>query len=100
MSSTEHPIRRIRRERGMTAEDLAASAGVSSATVYRAERGAHQPNNLTLRAFARALGVAPGDLVAGIHGPEADSASTGRGENPRDDEQNAKPRAVPAHTGV
>jgi len=95
-----HPIRRIRRQRHITVEELAAKAGVSSATVYRAERGVHEPTRSTRERIARALGVTPGELLADIHGPEADTPSTGRGENPRDDEQTAKSRAVPAHTGV
>lgn len=80
MQSTEHPIRRLRRTLGLTAEQLAAKAEVASATVYRAERGISEPSRSTRRAIASVLGVDPRELIA-VHDPEADTASTGCGTN-------------------
>ncbi|WP_217913265.1 helix-turn-helix domain-containing protein [Miltoncostaea marina] len=76
----ESPLRRLRRQRKLSLEGLAREAGVSVATVYRAEHGRHETREETWRAIATALGVP----LDSLHGQEADSASTGRGENPND----------------
>lgn len=74
-TATISPIRTIRRQRGLTAEQLAARANLASATVYRAERGIGTPGDSTLEAIARVLKVE----VADLHGPEAATASGTRG---------------------
>ena len=56
-TETTSPIRSIRRERGITAERLAAMADLASATVYRAERGIGTPTDETLQALAAVLEV-------------------------------------------
>lgn len=72
------PIRTIRRRQGLTAEQLAAKAGLASATVYRAERGIGTPGEQTLTAIAGVLGV----TLQELHGPEAATASTACGPHP------------------
>lgn len=72
-------LRRIRKERGLSLEALARKAGVSTATVWRAEVGRHDTADETLASLANALGVKKGELL--IHAPEADTASTGCGTN-------------------
>lgn len=69
------PIRSIRRQLGITAEQLAARANLASATVYRAERGIGTPGESTLQAIAEVLEVEVSDL----HGPKAATASGTRG---------------------
>jgi transcriptional regulator with XRE-family HTH domain len=59
---TDSPLRRLRTERNLSMEALAFAAGVSSATVYRAETGRHVPNRETLAALAAALNVTVADL--------------------------------------
>ena len=63
----ETPLRRIRKQRGLTVEQLAVMAGHGSATVYRAERGQQKPTDDTLVALAAALDVPVDDLR---HDPE------------------------------
>ena len=60
--TTTSPLRRIRKERGFTVEQLAVKAGHATATVYRAERGEQRPTDETLAALAEALGVSVADL--------------------------------------
>lgn len=79
MPSTEHPIRRIRRELGLTVEQLAAGAHMASATVYRAERGINEPSRSTRKKLAKVLGVSPHELIA-VHELEADTPSTIHGK--------------------
>jgi transcriptional regulator with XRE-family HTH domain len=58
-------IRRLRRERGMTLEQLASLAGISASHLSRLERGQTQPSFKVAAALANHLGVAPSDLLAG-----------------------------------
>ena len=51
---------RVRRERGLSIEKLAALSGLSSAHVSRVERGLNVPSEEALRRLAEALGVNPG----------------------------------------
>lgn len=55
-------LRRLRRERQMTQEELAETAGVSSRYVALIEAGARNPTLTVLLELARALGAHPGDL--------------------------------------
>jgi transcriptional regulator with XRE-family HTH domain len=65
-------IRRIRKERGLSQEVLAAKAGISPVTLIYAERAAdepgrpgrsHTPSLSTLRKIAKALEVSVNDLI-------------------------------------
>ena len=56
-------LRRIRRGRGMSQQELAEAAGVSQETVSDAERGERGANASTLMSLARALGVSTGELL-------------------------------------
>lgn len=49
------PIKLRRRELGLRAEDVAAAAGVSYATVYAFERGLRNPSLQTARRVAAVL---------------------------------------------
>ena len=59
-------LARLRLDRDLTQEELAAKAGVSRGTVGKIERGATQPRAGTLRALATALEARVADLVAVI----------------------------------
>lgn len=69
-----HRLRQIRRERGLSQERLADTAGVSVALISQLERGAKQaPRLSTLTVLANALGIEPSDLLGnrerfGVHG--------------------------------
>lgn len=58
-------LRRARRSRLLTQQQLAAVSGVHHATIGQAELGRRrQVQVLTLRRLAEALGVEPGELLA------------------------------------
>ncbi len=57
-------IRRLRREAGLTQEELASRAGLSANYVGEIERGERNPGALALFAVARALDVRPAALLA------------------------------------
>ena len=50
-------LKRLRRERGLTHEELAARCGRSPAIIWAYEHGRHRPRAAGLAALARALGV-------------------------------------------
>ena len=58
-------LRTARRDRGMTVEGLAASAGVSAGLISQLERGQGNPAFLTLRRLAGALGLPVAHFVQG-----------------------------------
>lgn len=58
-------LRVARRERGLTVEALAASAGVSSGLISQLERGRGNPAFLTLRRLAEALALPIAHFVQG-----------------------------------
>ncbi|MDL2406147.1 helix-turn-helix transcriptional regulator [Rhizobium calliandrae] len=60
---------RLRREKGLTQEDVAARSGYSQQYLSDLERGRRNPTVITLFELAQALGVSHMDLVA----PEATS---------------------------
>ena len=57
-------IQRIRKERGMTQEDLADKSGITSNTVYRIERGLLIPALPTLIDICNALGTGADSILA------------------------------------
>lgn len=58
-------IRRLREQRGMTQEQVAAAAGIGRVTVVRIEKGEQAPRYETLLALARVFGRPAGDLLVG-----------------------------------
>lgn len=60
---TPNRIREIRRERGMTLQDLGEKAGMHYTTVAKLERSQRGLKLAYLSAIATALGVAPRDLL-------------------------------------
>jgi transcriptional regulator with XRE-family HTH domain len=56
-------IRKLREERGLSQEDVAFAAGVTTAALSKLERGATSPNWSTIRSIAAALDVRPSELV-------------------------------------
>ena len=56
-------LARLRREAGLTQEELAAKSGVSRVTISRLEAGEQDPHYETLLALARGLGVPLGRLL-------------------------------------
>jgi transcriptional regulator with XRE-family HTH domain len=58
------PIERLRRRHGMTREALAEASGVSPSYLSEVERGFKRPSTDVLAAVARALGMAPSELLA------------------------------------
>ena len=62
MAAETSPIRRHRRAQGLSLEGLAHLAGVSTATVYRAEHARHETQEETLAKLALALGVDASEL--------------------------------------
>jgi transcriptional regulator with XRE-family HTH domain len=58
-------IRELRRERGLSQEQLARRSLLSNRTIFRLESGETvQTRELTILALARALGVEPAELLA------------------------------------
>jgi transcriptional regulator with XRE-family HTH domain len=62
-------VRKVRRGREMTLEDLAGASGVSVAHLSRLESGARQPSLATLLNVAAGLGVPISDLLEGPREP-------------------------------
>jgi transcriptional regulator with XRE-family HTH domain len=63
-------IRRLRRERGMSLEELAGEIGTSGAHLSRLESGGRQPSLKGLLRVAAALGVEVDELLAAPQEPE------------------------------
>ena len=59
-------LRRLRLERNLTQEDLSEATAMRASEISRLERGARDPQLLTLVRLARELGVTVADLVSGI----------------------------------
>jgi transcriptional regulator with XRE-family HTH domain len=58
-------LKRLRTLNALTQAQLAQRAGVTTATVARAERDEIEPHMTTVRKLAEALGVHPRELVEG-----------------------------------
>lgn len=61
--STGRKIWNLRVERGLSIEELARHAGISASHLNQIENGAHNPRESTIQALARALRVAPLDII-------------------------------------
>ncbi|MGH2853023.1 MAG: helix-turn-helix domain-containing protein [Solirubrobacteraceae bacterium] len=59
-------IRRLRKERGLTQEELAHAAGVTFGTVSRLELAQGEPGWMTVRKIAQALGLTLSELGTAI----------------------------------
>ena len=57
-------VSRIRREKGLTQEQLADTSGYSQQYISSLERGRRNPTVITLFELAKALGVSHVELVA------------------------------------
>ncbi len=68
-------LRRVREGKLLTQRELAASAGLTQATVQRIESGATRARISTVRRLAEALGVDPWDLTSA---PEQEDREEGR----------------------
>ena len=64
-AAAERPARRLRKERGLTQEQLAAKVGCSQATVFDIESGRAQPSLKLALAIAEALDSTVDDLFSG-----------------------------------
>jgi transcriptional regulator with XRE-family HTH domain len=56
-------LRKVRKQAGLTQEQLAHGAGVDRTFVSLVERGINQPSIRVLFRFAAALGVSPTELI-------------------------------------
>ncbi len=56
-------LRRLRREKALTQQDLVGMTGVAQATLSDLERGKRGARASTLRKLAEALGVEPKELM-------------------------------------
>jgi transcriptional regulator with XRE-family HTH domain len=56
-------LKRLREERGVTQEQLAFDAGITSSALSRIERGINSPGWMTVRRIAKALDVSLVRLV-------------------------------------
>lgn len=56
-------IRQLRAKRGVTQEDLAHEAGITTGTLSLIERGQSNPTWGTVRSIAQALGVSMAELA-------------------------------------
>lgn len=63
-------LKELRRRRVLTMEELAERAGVGRNTIWRLEHGVMGAQPRTVRKLAKALGVEPEELIAGILGGE------------------------------
>lgn len=59
-------VRKARLSRGWTQEDLAYEAGLSSVQISRIERGKREIRLTTFLQLAKALGIAPQQLLKGL----------------------------------
>jgi transcriptional regulator with XRE-family HTH domain len=63
VSRVGHAIQRLRVERRLTQEELAAKAGITRGYLARLETGRHEPTLTTLQRLAKALRVSVVDLI-------------------------------------
>ncbi len=63
-------LKQLREERGISQEQLAFEAGITSSALSRIERGLNNPRWTTLRRIAKALNVSLVELASDIEGDE------------------------------
>ena len=68
-------IKKIRRAKGLTQEDLAARSGVSVNAISSWENGRNEPTGSSLQAIADVLGCTT-DYLSGVEGPGSAQTST------------------------
>lgn len=73
-------VRRLRKERTLTQEELAFKAGMSVPYLSDLERGMWNPSLAMIVDLARALEIQPSDLLIGLAIPEAVPTSRKRPE--------------------
>lgn len=56
-------VRKLRKERGLTQQQLSEAAAISRSYISEIETGEKHPNTRRLEQLARALGVHPADLL-------------------------------------
>lgn len=59
-------VKRARKEREMTQEQLGLAAGLDAAVISRIEAGQREPRVNNIVRIAKALDAQPGDLFAGL----------------------------------
>jgi transcriptional regulator with XRE-family HTH domain len=59
-------VRRIRKEKAMTQEQLGLAAGLDAAAVSRIEAGQREPRVTNIAQLAKALRIPPGQLFDGV----------------------------------
>lgn len=59
-------VRRLRKHSGLSQESLAGRSDLHPTEISRLERGVREPRLGTIVRVARALGVRPAELLAGI----------------------------------
>jgi transcriptional regulator with XRE-family HTH domain len=59
MSPIGDHVKLLRKDHGLTQEDLAAKSGLGIATIQRLERGGHQPAAATIASIAAAFDLSP-----------------------------------------
>lgn len=64
-------VRKLRRRKGWSQQDLASASGVGQDTISSLELGRHEPRPSTLRKIANAFGVEVEDLFGGVDNPKA-----------------------------
>jgi len=68
-------LRRLRRARFLSQAELARQSGLHAVTISRLEAGGAKPSTRSVRALARSLDVAPGELATPAEVAEADRRS-------------------------
>lgn len=63
-------LKRVRRLRGMSQQDLAARSGVSQYTITEIETGRREPRPSTLRKLAKALDIEVADFFREPEAPK------------------------------
>lgn len=58
-------IRRVRKAKGLTLEELAERTELHRTTIQKLESGEHEPRARTVMRLAKGLGVEPGALMNG-----------------------------------
>jgi transcriptional regulator with XRE-family HTH domain len=89
-------LRSLRKERGLSQEEVARRAGIGLKAYGELERGiATDPHFSTLGGIARALGMRVAELV----GEESESSAAGKASAPREPGRQVAPEAMPGTAG-